>query len=92
VLVYSSSIDLPSRTLRYLTGQLASRRQEIGKRWRRLTAGSQALLALAHCDAIMDRAARLTDPAVPIRPGRGVGWIQYAAWPAGSPGVTSPLS
>ncbi|MEU9102288.1 transposase family protein [Streptomyces sp. NPDC048361] len=48
MLVYPSSIDLSSRTLRFLTGQLASRRREIGTRWRRLTAGRQALLALAH--------------------------------------------
>lgn len=48
VLVYPSSIDLSSRTLRFLTGQLTARRQEIGTRWRRLPAGRQALLALAH--------------------------------------------
>jgi hypothetical protein len=48
VLVYPSAIDLSSRTLRYLTGQLAVRRREIGTRWRRLEAGRQALLALAH--------------------------------------------
>lgn len=48
MLVYPSSIDLSSRTLRYLTGQLAARRREIGSRWRRLAAGRQALLVLAH--------------------------------------------
>ncbi|MDQ0945762.1 transposase family protein [Streptomyces sp. V1I1] len=48
MLVYPSSIDLSSRTLRFLTGQLAIRRGEIGTRWRRLSAGRQALLALAH--------------------------------------------
>ena len=48
MLVYPSSIDLSSRTLRFLTGQLAARRQEIGTRWRRLPAARQALLALAH--------------------------------------------
>jgi hypothetical protein len=47
VLVYPSSIDLSSRSLRFLTGQLTSRRREIGTRWRRLPAGRQALLALA---------------------------------------------
>ncbi|WP_234392140.1 helix-turn-helix domain-containing protein, partial [Streptomyces sp. WM6378] len=31
-----------------MTGQLAFRRREIGTRWRRLTTGRQALLALAH--------------------------------------------
>ena len=48
MLISPSSIDLSTRTLRYLTGQLVIRRQEIGTRWRRLTAGRQALLALAH--------------------------------------------
>ncbi len=48
VLVYPSSIDLSSRTLRYLSRQLAARRREIGTRWRRLSAGRQALLVLAH--------------------------------------------
>jgi len=48
MLVYSSSIDLSSRTLRFLTGQLAARRAKIGARWRRLAVGRQALLALAH--------------------------------------------
>ncbi|MEF9881634.1 transposase family protein [Streptomyces sp. P9-A4] len=46
--MYPSSIDLSSRTLRYLAGHLTSRRQETGTRWRRLTPGRQALLALAH--------------------------------------------
>lgn len=48
MLVYPSSIDLSSRTLRFLAKQLTARRQEIGTRWRRLPAGRQALLALAH--------------------------------------------
>ncbi|WP_405433480.1 transposase family protein [Streptomyces anulatus] len=48
MLVYPSSIDLSSSTLRYLTEQLAVRQREIGTRWRRLPAGRQALLALAN--------------------------------------------
>jgi len=48
VLVYPSSIDLSSRTLRYLSAQLHARRWEVGTRWRRLPTGRQALLALAH--------------------------------------------
>ncbi|WP_189282546.1 transposase family protein, partial [Streptomyces atratus] len=48
VLVCPSSIDLSSRTLRCLARRLSVRRGEIGTRWRRLTAGRQALLALAH--------------------------------------------
>lgn len=48
MLVYPSSIDLSSRTLRYLSDRLHARRQEIGTRWWRLFAARQALLALAH--------------------------------------------
>ncbi|MFG2526053.1 transposase family protein [Streptomyces sp. NPDC048527] len=48
MLVYPSAIDLSSRTLRYLSRQLAARQREIGTRWRRLTPRRQALLALAH--------------------------------------------
>lgn len=48
MLVYPSSIDLSSRTLRYLSRQLAARQREIWTRWRRLPVGRQALLALAH--------------------------------------------
>ncbi|MGW3829600.1 IS5/IS1182 family transposase, partial [Streptomyces microflavus] len=48
MLVHPSSIDLSCRTLRYLTGRLVARRREIGTRWRCLTPGRQALLALAH--------------------------------------------
>ncbi|MFF5773123.1 transposase family protein [Streptomyces californicus] len=48
MLVYPSSIDMSTRTLRFLTGQLTARRREIGTRWRRLPAARQALLALAH--------------------------------------------
>jgi DDE superfamily endonuclease len=48
VLVCPSSIDLSSRTLRFLTGHLAARQRKIGTRWRRLPIGRQALLALAH--------------------------------------------
>ncbi|MEU9322094.1 IS5/IS1182 family transposase, partial [Streptomyces sp. NPDC048295] len=39
MLVYPSSMDLSSRTLRYLGRQLTVRRREIGTRWRRLPAG-----------------------------------------------------
>ncbi|MEU6927430.1 IS5/IS1182 family transposase, partial [Streptomyces sp. NPDC046631] len=44
MLAYPSSIGLSSRTRWFLTGQLAVRRQEIGTRWRRLSAARQALL------------------------------------------------
>lgn len=46
--VYPSSVDLSGRTLQYLSARLHARRREIGTRRRRLPAGRQALLALAH--------------------------------------------
>ncbi|MFF0747317.1 transposase family protein [Streptomyces sp. NPDC004111] len=65
MLVYPSSIDLSSRTLRFLTGRLTARRQEIGTRWRRLPASRQALLALAHL--------RCGDTCAQLAAGFGIG-------------------
>ncbi len=48
MLVYPSSIDLSTCTLRLLSGHLAAQRREIGTRWRRLPVAHQALPALAH--------------------------------------------
>ncbi|URM90507.1 transposase family protein [Streptomyces sp. MRC013] len=48
MLVYPSGLDLSSAHLRFLTARLRERRRAIGSRWRRLNAGRQALLALAH--------------------------------------------
>lgn len=48
MLLYPSSIDLSTRTLRSLAGQLTDKRGDIGTRWRRLPVARQALLALAH--------------------------------------------
>jgi hypothetical protein len=48
VFVYPSGLDLPGAHLRFLTARLRERRRAIGSRWRRLSAGRQALLALAH--------------------------------------------
>jgi len=48
VLVQPSGIDLSGSTLRFLARHLRQRRREIGSWWRRLPAGRQALLALAH--------------------------------------------
>ncbi|MFF2189444.1 transposase family protein [Streptomyces sp. NPDC058155] len=59
------SIDLSSRTLRFLTGQLIARRREIGTRWRRLPAARQALLALAHL--------RCSDTYAQLAAGFGIG-------------------
>jgi hypothetical protein len=47
VLIYAATIPLSTRSLVYLSGLLAAHRHEIGSRWRRLTAGEQALLVLA---------------------------------------------
>ncbi|MFD0032100.1 transposase family protein [Streptomyces sp. NPDC127172] len=48
MLVYPSAIDLSTRTLRVLAEHLTRRRREVGSRWRKLPAGQQALLVLAH--------------------------------------------
>ena len=49
--VYPSGVDVSSSALRFLTQQLRRHRRAIGSRWRRLTAGRQALLTLAHLRA-----------------------------------------
>lgn len=48
MLVYPSGLDLSSSHLRFLAARLREHRRRIGSRWRRLPAGRQALLALAH--------------------------------------------
>ncbi|MEU3629757.1 IS5 family transposase [Streptomyces fradiae] len=48
MLVYPSGVDVSSSALRFLSAKLRQRRQELGTRWRRLSAGRQALLTLAH--------------------------------------------
>lgn len=65
MLVHPSSMDLSSRTLRHLTGQLVVRRREADTRWRRPAAGRQALPALAH--------PRCGDTCVQLAAGFGIG-------------------
>ncbi|WP_445402163.1 transposase family protein [Streptomyces sp. LE64] len=48
MLVCPSGVDVSSSALRFLAQQLRRHRRVIGSRWRRLSAGRQALLALAH--------------------------------------------
>ncbi|MDQ1005923.1 hypothetical protein QFZ82_000408 [Streptomyces sp. V4I23] len=48
MLVYPSGADVSSSALRFLTQQLRRHRRAIGSRWRRLSAGRQALLTIAH--------------------------------------------
>ncbi|MFI8352196.1 IS5 family transposase [Streptomyces cyaneofuscatus] len=48
MLVHPSGVDVSSSTLRFLAERLRRHRRSIGSRWRRLSAGRQALLALAH--------------------------------------------
>ena len=48
MLVYPSAIDLSTSTLTFLTQRLTEHRTAIGSRWRKLPAGRQALLVLAH--------------------------------------------
>ncbi|MFJ5561213.1 IS5 family transposase [Streptomyces sp. NPDC093250] len=46
--VYPSGLDVSSSALRFLAARLREHRRRLGTRWRRLSAGRQALLALAH--------------------------------------------
>lgn len=48
MLVYPSGVDVSSSALRFLATRLRERRRAVGTRWRRLSAGRQALLTLAH--------------------------------------------
>ncbi|MET8572930.1 IS5 family transposase [Streptomyces sp. NPDC004783] len=48
MLVYPSGVDVSSSALRFLSARLRARRHALGTRWRRLNAGRQALLTLAH--------------------------------------------
>ncbi|MFH9983566.1 transposase family protein [Streptomyces sp. NPDC017179] len=48
MLVYPSGIDVSSSALRFLAQELRRHRRVIGPRWRRLNAGRQDLLTLAH--------------------------------------------
>lgn len=48
VLVYPCGLDVSSRSLRFLAARLRERRRRVGSRWRRLSVGRQALLALTH--------------------------------------------
>lgn len=61
-LVYLSSIDLSTRTLRFLTGHLTARRKEIGTR-RRLPAAWQALQLDPAADGLRAYAARTRESA-----------------------------
>lgn len=48
MLVYPSSMPVSNRALQRLADALRQRRTSLGTRWRRLPAGEQALLVLAH--------------------------------------------
>ncbi len=48
MLSYPATIPLSSRTLNHLADRIRGHRQQRKSRWRRLTPGRQALLALAH--------------------------------------------
>ncbi|MFD9397191.1 transposase family protein, partial [Streptomyces sp. NPDC060000] len=48
MLVYPSGVDVSSSALRFLAARLRKHRHALGTRWRRLSAGRQALLTLTH--------------------------------------------
>ncbi|MFJ8511006.1 transposase family protein, partial [Streptomyces avermitilis] len=65
MLVYPSGLDVASSALRFLSARLREHRRGFGTRWRRLSAGRQALFALAHL--------RNGRPYVQLAAGFGVG-------------------
>jgi hypothetical protein len=48
MLFYRAALPLSSQTLTYTAGVISRHRRQIGSPWRKLSAGQQALLALAH--------------------------------------------
>jgi len=65
LLTYPASIPLSTRSLTRLTATITAYRREIGSRWRKLPAGRQALLILAHL--------RNGDSLVRLAAGFGIG-------------------
>ncbi|MEU3660111.1 IS5 family transposase [Streptomyces sp. NPDC032940] len=65
MLVYPSGVDVSSSALRFLVARLREHRRALGTRWRRLNAGRQALLTLAHL--------RNGQPYAQIAAGFGIG-------------------
>lgn len=65
MLVCPCGLDVSSSALRFLSSRLREHRRGLGTRWRRLSAGRQALLALAHL--------RNGHPYVQLAAGFGVG-------------------
>jgi hypothetical protein len=90
MLVYPSGLDLSSSHLRFLTTLIRNRRRAIGSRWRRLNAGRQALLSLAHL--------RNRHPYAQLAAGFSIGtttayrYIPEASRPPGSPGTHTRTS
>lgn len=84
MLACPSSIDLASRTLHYLTGQLVRRRREIGTRWRCLTADRQALVVLAHL--------RCGDTYAQLAAGFGIGVATIYRYPREAAEVLAALA
>jgi hypothetical protein len=65
LLTYPASIPLSTRSLAHLTTVITAHRRAIGSRWRKLPAGRQALLVLAHL--------RNGDTLVRLAAGFGIG-------------------
>ncbi|MFI1432469.1 IS5 family transposase [Streptomyces lydicus] len=63
--VYPSGVNVSSSALRFLAGRLREHRRTLGTRWRRLNAGRQALLAVAHL--------RNGQPCAQLAAGFGIG-------------------
>ncbi|CAG6393575.1 hypothetical protein SCOCK_210015 [Actinacidiphila cocklensis] len=91
MLVYPSGIDVSSSTLRFLSGQLRRHHRAIGSRWRRLTAGRQALLVLAHLRMGHTYAQLAAGFASESRPRTATSPRASTSWPAWPPPWPTPF-
>ena len=86
MLFYRAALPLSSRTLTYTAGVIRRHRRQIGSPWRKLSAGQQALLALAYL--------RKGETFAELAAGFGVGTAPPGAtsprpWPCWPPGPRS---
>lgn len=84
MIVSPSGLDASSSALRFLSARLLEHRRGLGTRWRRLSAGRQALLALAHLHN--------SHPYVQLAAGFGVGTTTAYRYVTEAVEVLAPLA
>src|SRR5437764_3967038 len=88
VLFYRAALPWSSRTLTFAAGIIRRHRAAIGSRWRKLNAGQQALLVLAHL--LIRRDVRRARRRVRGRHGHGVEIRERDCRAARGPGAEAP--